>query len=74
MSGFLERGYGMPLGGMGEFDWVYGAGLKMMLIFPNCSGRKCPIQKILNSTEKNVWWCHLLHRSELHAIKQCAKY
>ena len=24
--------------------------LKKMLIFPNCSGKKCPIQKILNLT------------------------
>jgi len=54
--------------GTGGFGRRYGVGLKKMLIFPNCSGKECPMQKILNSTEKCLDWCHLLRRIELQAV------
>jgi len=40
------------LGGTRGFGRGTERALKKMLIFPNCSEKKCPIQKILNSTGK----------------------
>jgi len=55
-SGFLKGGMAYPLA-LGVWEGLAGDTAQALnknqhLDFPNCSGKKCPIQKILNSTGK----------------------
>ena len=44
MSGFVKGGTAYPLGVREGFARGTARALKKMLIFPNCSAKKCPIQ------------------------------